>query len=272
MTVAVSSTGEAMNSLSRWLRFVGVATLALAGASGCGLSDYQARMDAQRVRIQRFDDTNNLLDSPIEMPANPDQKPAWPFDFYLRLPKGYVLHKTPYSTNFAFYRYYTFEPGYNIFLAAALISPPKAKEMLGVYTLENFRGYVRLGIDDYYFKNYKADANFFLNKTKLFLPADKLQYVTIEEPAHSPFSDVTTKISYSYVVFKDMANKQLKEHSEFRAYFHESGHKQVAIVVQCPLRGSNEAFDKSIKASLSTLDVSAEAISKREQFKKIKGS
>src|SRR6266704_2826576 len=69
---------------------------ALIGVGGCGLSDYQKRMDEQRARIQDFDDANRLLDDPIERPIikAPDgndftDKAAWHFETFLRLPKGY---------------------------------------------------------------------------------------------------------------------------------------------------------------------------------------
>src|SRR5439155_9457336 len=93
-----------MNSL---FRMCGLAVIALTGASGCGLSEYQSRMDEQRTRLQNFDDNNRLLDDPIDMPrlklkdkdGNPGEKLAWP-DVFLRLPKGYATtpkDKDPYG-------------------------------------------------------------------------------------------------------------------------------------------------------------------------------
>src|SRR5437870_5684245 len=64
------------------------------GVAGCGLSDYEKRMDKHQ-RIVALDETSKLLEDPIEMPmlkkpgSKDDFEAAWPFDVYLRLPKGF---------------------------------------------------------------------------------------------------------------------------------------------------------------------------------------
>ena len=81
--------------------------LFILSVSGCGLSDYESRMDAQRARVQKFDDANNRLGDPIAMPMiqvkGGAAQPAWPFDIFLRLPKGYNFSKT-YGKDWPFYR------------------------------------------------------------------------------------------------------------------------------------------------------------------------
>src|SRR3954470_24265081 len=63
-------------------------------AAGCGLSDYEKRMDEQRQRIKEFEDVNLLLDEPLEIPSTKkpggrdEMVPARP-EIYLRLPKGF---------------------------------------------------------------------------------------------------------------------------------------------------------------------------------------
>ena len=266
-----------MNSLLESVHPHCLIAILLIGASGCGLSDYQSRMDAQRARVQEFDEINRILDDPVEMAMIPnkggatDQQAAWPFDFYLRLPRGYTFVRTPYFTNFSCYRYQGSEPGYNIFLAAAFVAAPKGPEKFGVYQTENFRRYVWLAIDDYYLKTNKADPYFMANKAKVFLPPDKVIYEQRGLRMFTPHSDATGTIPYESVAFSDRNNKLVKNHSEFRCYFHNEAGKQVAVVFQYPLGFQNELYEKSIKACLGTLDVGSEVASKREQFKKLKG-
>ena len=258
---------------------LGIAALFL---SGCGLSEYQAKMDAQRIRVLEFDETNRLLEDPLEMVMQPskgdkgDAQPAWPFDFYLRLPKGFTLNKTPYYQNFSFYRFAGTDPAYNLFIVAALIVEPstdpkvEAKEKFGEYLSKNFRRYVRGGIDDYYFKTYKSDPEFRFNAGKSFLPGEKIKYERITVKMFTAITDVPTTIGYNYIAYSDKDNKEVKDHSVFRVYYHEEAGRQFCLVVQRPLRVPNETFDKSMDACLGTLDITADAANKRAQYKKAK--
>ena len=263
-----------MKSFSGFLRWLGMVALVGSAASGCGLSEYQAKMDAQRVRVSEFDEINRLLDDPVEMPVQPsvaekaDAKPAWPFDIFLRLPKGYAFYKTPYYKNFSFYRFQGPEERKNVFIVAATIAEPKGTEEFGKYLPENFRRYVWAAVDDFYFKTYKADPNIIGNRNKVFLPGDKVKYEPFEARFFTPISGENKTIPYQSVIFTDKDNKMLKEHSEFRAFYHIEPGRQICIVVQRPLKTPHETFDKSIEAaSLGTLDISVEAAGKRAQFK-----
>ena len=54
---------------------------------------------------------------------------------------------------------------------------------------------------------------------------------------------------------------------QFDVYTHEAAGKQACIIVQHLVRMQNaDAFNKSIEACLSTLDLSAEAATRRAQF------
>ncbi len=243
--------------------------LLLIGAGGCGLSDYQNRMDAQRTRVQKFDEINNLLDDPIQMPmvqigVAKEDKPAWPFDIYLRLPSGFSTtpkEKTPYYINFAFFRYGGGDPAYNVFIVAAYVADPKKDQEIGKYHAKSFREYARAAIVDYYVKTQKFN---------LVLP-DKVKPGIETAERVSMYPDDLKPILYETYEYRDTSNTKLTEHSVFRACFHESEGKQICIVVQRPLRAPNENFDKAIKACLGTLDMSSDAASKRAQFKKARG-
>ncbi len=58
--------------------------LALA-AAGCGLADYENKMQLADARLHRFDEENRLLGDPLVLPAG-DAPPA--ADVFLRPPKG----------------------------------------------------------------------------------------------------------------------------------------------------------------------------------------
>jgi hypothetical protein len=52
--------------------------------TGCGLADYEKKMQDAEVRVQRFDEENRLLGAPLTFPADP----APPMEVFLRPPKG----------------------------------------------------------------------------------------------------------------------------------------------------------------------------------------
>jgi hypothetical protein len=276
------------------LRIQLLLALSLLGVAGCGLADYQARMDTQRRRITDFDTANRSLDDPIVIPfiqlggaakkdpakdGKDDGKEgvaAWPFDFYLRLPKGFGAtpkDKTPYYSPFPCFRYNGGDPDYDILVAAAFIADAKAKEKeeFGKYYPDSFRVFVRLAISDFYKQQTKSD---------LVLPKQD-KYEVIEVKELSPYSDVNTKIPYKYLSYTDANQPNVKDPTSFRVYLFEdygtpkddgterTPGKQVAIVVRRPLSTQPEPFDKKMDASLGTLDVSAGAGGKRATFRKI---
>ncbi|HZZ82728.1 MAG TPA: hypothetical protein VFE62_29790 [Gemmataceae bacterium] len=277
------------------LRFQALFAMSLLAVAGCGLSEYQSRMDAQRRRVTEFDIANRSLDEPIIIPyiqlqgakkepakdakdvkdENKEGIAAWPFDFYLRLPKGYgptPKDKTPYYSPFPCFRYNASEPETDIFVAAAHIADAKAKdkEEFGKYFPDNFRIFVRLAIKDFYRQHTKGE---------LKLP-DKDQYEVIEVKALSPYSDVNTKIPYKYLSYSDANNANVKDPTSFRVYLFEdygspkeegkerTQGKQVAVVARRPLRAQNDSFDKAIEASLGTLDVTLDSGNKRTNYRK----
>jgi hypothetical protein len=268
------------------VRLASLLAILLTSVAGCGLADYQSRMDAQRERVKEFDDANRSLDDPIEIPLLPVAKPkelpkddakehrkdeanpAWLFDFYLRLPKGFgrtPKDKTPYFSPFPCFRFAGSEPGYDILIAAGLIADPKANPDFGKYTQDNFRHWVRMAIKEFY-----AKTN---NKLDLRLP-EKDRYQVINVKPLSPFSDVASdekkKILYELIAYTDSGDPKVKEPSQFRVYIHEEPGKQIAIVVHRPrpIGDGQDAFDKAINACLGTLDATSDSLSKRQQYKK----
>jgi hypothetical protein len=262
-----------------------LAVIVLIAASGCGMAEYERRMDAQRVRVQKYDEANRLLDDPIETPVmqlkNPKEGekaeiPAWPYEIFLRLPKGYgstPKEKTPYNDPFPCYRYTGGTEGaLNIFVAAAAImDPPKAETELKLpedfakYYAVNFRTYLRVALQKFYEKTSKSAFTLQEKGKPQF-------YRGFEVVAPYPDPDKPTRVTYTSYLYTDEGNPQPKdkEPSAFDVYIHEQIGKQVCIVVHRPLRPASAEMTKSIEACLGSLDVSGDAGNKRVQFKKPK--
>ena len=86
------------SALSRnWLLVLAPAALA---AAGCGLSDYEKKMQEADARLQRFDAENALLGEPLALPTGDAALPA---DLFLRPPKG--IAKNPEDPKQAPLRY-----------------------------------------------------------------------------------------------------------------------------------------------------------------------
>ncbi len=62
--------------------------IALLALTGCGVADYEKKMQDAEVRVQRFDEENRLLGEPLFLPAHTDKEEGAPIDVFLRPPKG----------------------------------------------------------------------------------------------------------------------------------------------------------------------------------------
>jgi hypothetical protein len=250
----------------------------LASVSGCGLSDYEKRIDAQRARVKAFDDLNGLLDGPIAMPmkpkagGQPDEKEnAWPFDVFLRLPKGYTIDKERLTTGDGFncFRYSGGSEGaLNIFIAAAGVIDPdkdaKAADNVGKYSLAAFQNHLIAAVWKYHAKEFKT------------IPPQpngkKQEHRGFDPILPYPDAEKTTRVVYrSSQLYTDEWNRFVKDKNAFEFFFFERDGKQVGIVVHRPFKMDNpEVTTKSIDACLGSLDVSSEAATKRALYKKHK--
>jgi hypothetical protein len=262
----------------RNITYICVGCLALL-TCGCGMPEYEKRMDEQRARVSAFDDINRMLDAPIEptvmKKADGKDEPHWPFDFFLRLPKGFGAipkDKTPYLEPFPCYRYSNDEPGVSIFVAANLVPEAKTKEEISKYYAGNFRTFIKLAIAEHYMKT---------TKMKLNIP-ERIRPQEQAVPVFSAYPDPVMVIKYDVVSYSDQGNKLVAAPTQYDVYVHEterklddknSGEKkpekQVCIIVQHPVRMPNaDTFQKSIQASLRTLDIGPNTAAKRGQFKR----
>jgi hypothetical protein len=268
-------------TLGRHRFWHGIVAVALVGAGGCGLSDYQSRMDAQRERVLQFDEANRLLDDPINMPkleyqdpkeGTQQEKAAWPFDVFLRLPKGSgITFKdkivSPYDPNFVVFRYASFTPGaYNFFLAASRVADPNQKEPEpGKYAPNAFLNFVKTAMEIHYASTYKVQP--LLDQTT------KPVFRDVKVVTAYPNPDAPTTVRFSFFTYTDERNTQVlaKDRNAFDVYYHEKGGKQVCFVVHRPLQSANSASLKTaVETSLGTLDISSEAGRKRSEHRKAK--
>ena len=251
----------------RW-RILGLLVL---GAGGCGLSEYEARMDKQRERVAKFDELNRLLDAPIEMPVvqtavakdKVEARPAWPFDLFLRLPRGYgtsMKDKNPHNKLFPMVRYAGGDVGMNVLVVAALVQEPKTPDNPAkhLYEPRSFRAQLRLALAEFCSRTSKIELSF----------SEKSRYQTHDVAVLTPYPETAPTIRYE---FGQHAVPRITVPCTFEVYLREEAGKQVAIIFQraTQLPAVNaDAFNKSVAACLGTLDISAEAAGRRGAFKK----
>jgi hypothetical protein len=233
---------------------------------GCGMPEYERRMDEQRARVSAFDEVNRLLDGPIEptviKKADGKDEAHWAFDFFLRLPKGFGAtpkDKTPFLDPFPCYRYSNDEPGVSIFVAANLVPEATQAEEIGKYYAANFRTFIKLAIAEHYLKTTKMK----LNLPDRLKPQERLVRVL------SAYPDSAPQLKFDFLYYSDQFSKLVTAPTHYDVYVHEADRKQMCIIVQHPMRMLNgDAFQKSIEASLGTLDISPMAPAKRAHFKR----
>jgi hypothetical protein len=256
-----------MKALRDYLRLPALFSL-LIGVSGCGLSDYENRMDAQRKRVQDFDEFNRLLGEPVETPVM-DESAAWPFDVFLRLPKGYGVtprDKTPYLDHFPFFRYAGGSEGaIDLFIAAAWLTEGKQEDAYLKYSRANFRIFIQQALERYYAKTNKI--------AHLFQEKNTSKRRDLAFKMHSPYADpeAPAKVGYRYWLYTDESLIKPPDQSAFDVYIHEQAGRQCCIVVHRPLRPAGAELTRSIEACLGSLDIGPDAAGKRALAKKAKG-
>jgi hypothetical protein len=221
---------------------------------GCGLSDYEKRMDEQRARLDAFDEEAKLLGGLIEQPYVLDEKGkkknALPFDVFFRVPKGVApaFIKGREATHvFAEQPLYRYSGGgdVNVFLAAAKLPgkptkiPPKEKEY--EVSPEEFRFRVRGGLQDYFQREHRVTIE---------LP-EKVEYRKEKKVARR--GAALRDLTFDTIVFED---PRQQAPSRVHVFFHQWIDRQVAIVFQTPKQKADEPFLKTMDVSLKTLEIS----------------
>lgn len=220
--------------------------------AGCGLSDYEKRMDEQRARLELHDEEAKLLSDIIEMPRGKDaygNEIKVPFDIFLRFPR-------PVTSTFrgpkAIYHGGNKQPLYryegktdmNVLVALAKVASskdasPKDKAPEGEEAPEDFRTRVREAIMDYISREYRMSAT-----PPEFTELKKdVRQTTREGRPHT--------LEFETIVFDD---PRRQEPSRFFVFFHTQKYRQAVVIYQVPAQQAND------KAALHALDISLKTL------------
>lgn len=239
--------------------------LGLSLAIGCGLSDYEKRIDQQVARLKVFDEDNMYLGDPIE------QKEDWPFTVCLRLPKVLVPNpKIDPLINSDLKVYYFGEDSktrLNAWIAASLIGQ-KAKEKdkdkgkeKGKYkemSLKEFRNAVQGALGD-------AWAGQKPPRPLNFLTA-KNETITGKVRETIDGKTITTP-DFEVVIVPELAEHQYA--LQFQFCYHVKVQHQIAIVFQVPKdMAHKKEVTTAIDLSLKSLDIGPDADRRRSMYLK----
>lgn len=235
------------------------ATLGL--LAGCGLSDYEKRMDEQRARLALYDEEAKLLSEVIEMPRGKDaygNAIKVPFDIFLRFPKpiSATFHgpKAIYHSENKqpLYRY-TGKTDFHVLVALAKVTFSQDKPAEDEATPADFRARVREGIMDYISREYRMSA----------APPEFTELKKEVRPTTRAGRPHT--LEFETIVFDD---PRRNEPSRFFVFFQTHKYRQAAVIYQLPAQLVNDpAALHALDISLKTLEILPEAINMRLAFR-----
>lgn len=248
-------------------------------AVGCGLSEYEKRIDQQSQALKRYDDESKSLADPLEFPLIVDVKTSaakriLPVELYLRPPKGTavkpIVVEEATSAN-ASLACFAGPAGFNVLVTDSRIAvetkDPKAVK-LGM-TPKEFRQYVRQGLAAFYEKEFKKRIDWSL--------ADKTDKKSM---AISSSKGPATNLVVEYQILTDdpdpgkkdpPADKTKSDYHDFRVYFYQTGTEQAAIIYQVPAaKRMDGEVNKAVDYSIRTLALGANAMTKRQEIRQRK--
>lgn len=237
-----------------------VSALMLVVAAGCGLSDYEKRMDEQRERLKLFDDESSLLYDIIDMPKGKDaygNEIKTPFDVFLRLPVGFSVKfdgpKAIYTADKQMlYRFSSGKPDVNVLVAWAWVKPAdknvKAAPKLDEVLPEDFRNRVRGALQDFITRTYSVGAN---------LP----DFNQLKPDTRQAMRDgILRNLNFESTSFDDARQNR------YMVYFQVSGDRQAAVIYEVPVQQFGQ-YQRAIDVSLKTLDITNSAANRRIDFR-----
>lgn len=242
-----------------WRRLLPACLLVL--ANGCALGEYEARMDAQRKRLDVLDQENRFLNEPIAQPKTENKEgeksPTWPFEVYVRLPKDFGMSvNATLAYNAQPLCRYSARDGYAAFVAAGLIPEKKddkgkeTKPAPGEWPVERFRANVHGALRELCLKDRIAG----------FPSLEGASFTKMTKIPIGEQGEARPALEFSVLYFK-------AGDFRFDFYFHQQSNRQVAIVFQYPLSVANdENLKKGIDMSLATTAFGSEAANRRNAF------
>jgi hypothetical protein len=252
---------------------------------GCGLSEYEKRMDQQGQALRRFDEESKALSDPLEYPLLIDAKttaakPILPVDFFLRPPKGtdskakdlelaapgkapLVRYPGPADFN-------VLVSTYRLAQDAKDAKDPKQIKQ-GEMTAKEFQHRVREALTRFYEKEFRKPIDWSrAEKT------DKKSYQVPQTkgPAVNLIFDYQTLTDDPYPgknTPQDPKIKPKNEYHDFRLFFYQTPHYQAAIIYQIPAdKRKDAAINSGVDYSIRSLALAPESGNRRLEWAKRK--
>lgn len=232
--------------------------LAGAGLIGCGLGDYEKRLDEQAKRLHILDEDNLYLGAPLTKPAE------WPFVVCLRFPRDIEptpLEKPLTGEDLKIFVYpgKKANEGFNVFAATATLGEKtkdgKFKE--GEFSPEEFRRRFRQILADAAAKDKRA--------FDFHGPETKQENWPLTPQEGKPPG--TLELAKQVVVEKVDESKAF----QFTLIFHQKGQNQIGLAYQGP-RSKTETSEqiKALELSLKSLDIGPDAAAKKALHEKFR--
>jgi len=262
-------------------------------ALGCGLSDYEKRIDEQKKKLERVDQEGKLIAEPLASPPyrlneKKEQVLGLPLEFFFRPPRG--ISRTPEPAPYAFpakgpnqvflYRYPTAKPEKSdpkterpplaeaIFLTTSFVDDRPEHGL----TLEEFKKNVIGALNFGYLRNTEVPVKQMVQKKH---QAGPLLFEVVELPGGLIKEVKDPKDAKDTKDGKDAKGKSPKERYlwHFSVCFHHeksitrSRTVQAAIVFQVPYeRRDEETVRKAQDASLRSLGIGDEQDKKQAAY------
>ncbi|MCI0681848.1 MAG: hypothetical protein L0Y71_07065 [Gemmataceae bacterium] len=237
---------------SRSMLFALLLAALLGASAGCGLADYEKRMDEQRARLELYDEENKLLGAPLDKPRGKDpygNDIKVPFDVFLRVPKriarsfrgAEMMYHS--ASKQPLYRY-AGRGDFNVFIAMAQVAAPTTKPAAGDAAPEEFRARVREALMEYISREYRMSVN----------PPD---FADLKKDTRKATRDGQPRtLDFDATVFDD---PRRQEPSRFFVFFLTQKFRQAAVIYQMPVQAAVATGLHEMDLSLKTLDLSMAA-------------
>jgi hypothetical protein len=256
-------------------------------ALGCGLSDYEKRVDVQIKSLKQFDEESKALGEPLEMPLEIDPKSSaaksvLPVEFYVRPPKGTANKASnpeiPGPGKVPLVRY-AGPAGFNVLVSTSGLArdakdkKPKNGELLP----KDFQQKVRVALSDFYAKENNGKHINWSGVSKTDQRTFSVQ--SAKGPTHNLNFEFQTLTDDPEAGKKPDPEKKsppvtpgdAAKYLDFRVFFYQTGNEQAAFIYQIP---SNKRADTEVNNrvdySIRTLALGQESFNKRMEYRKRK--
>lgn len=266
--------------LASWLPLSGVVGL-LAGLGGCGLPDYESRMEAQIARVRQLDEAEKSLGPPLVLPEAASAEEEAPkikqMMIFLRPPRfveSTLREKEELygPENQKILWRYPGKDGYNVFLAGITLSPesqtsvknpapaespkdaktPAKKETKG----PDFYLQVYRGLQHFYFQEYKQS---------ILLEAKKQKDIEVEPPQEGAISALKLRWDNIFLDTPEGVQPAVR----FQLLMFQRGLDQVAVVYQIPREmADNPQLRQTLLTSLKTFEMGPAGQQRRQLYQK----